>query len=679
MAGNGTTAPDRQLRNEWGIQSNLAALAAQVGDRAYADGLTMPWIEGFWGLTSLGWVFLGGAGGGITSVAQGDGITCTPNPIIAAGIVAVRYGNTATDVNTGNHTHSGAAGMGNILPPTSVTDPGTLNPANVLLNDHLNDPLIHSVAALQPYSPPERPDAFHFWNNLIDTHGYEVETGYETQRCMAYSATYANTYYVFMDDNILNAETETQICLRIENHNTTLGSKGARERVVWDVILQMYDYLGDPITQGMAKDMCLVIDQQDVLHIYFTADNYRSRGFKGVFDCYIPISGFATLQAPQMASGSAPPAPMNIIAQAELVNTVDGGDCTHMSAAYTSRYTLPLGTVTVVWRQDVGQSSLIWANNYDPTGVAGLRYTTLIPGGQIGLSESGVDADWPSVEFGAMNAYCMWVEDNGAGVYGWKFATSPNLAGGFLTWNVLASGLMVSDYIVGCPSDIEDPFSFVVSTYNGNLDIISAVCRNNGGQGEKVFVVIYGDFLTTGLGAAYNCSLYDTYRTNSPTVPTGVLGARTFFQLGITHILFGPGEDAPVVQMLHTERDGYFYSGGNVSTYSTYLTLFVPDLVAGIIPATIPISPSAVVGDSGLSALIVQISPKVHYAYYCYNRQWQNETSQPYRYYPMMVHGKLVLGTFTAKVGGGWSVEVISSLWMKDTPEYPFKNDVHIY
>ena len=143
--------------------------------------------------------------------------------------------------------------------------------------------------------------------------------------------------------------------------------------------------------------------------------------------------------------------------------------------------------------------------------------------------------------------------------------------------------------------------------------------------------------------------------------------------------LCASGEAAPVVMMLHTERDGYYYDAGESDTYATYLTLFVPDLVLGIIPATIPISPSAVVGDNGSGSLIAQISPKVHYAYNNYNRQWQNQTSRPYRYYPMMVHGKMVLGTFSAVAGGGWRIEVVSSLWMKDTPEYPFKNNVNIY
>lgn len=681
MAGTGTTAPDRQLRNEWGNQSNLGALAAEIGDRAYADGLTMPWIEGFWGFTSIGWVFFGGPGGGVTSIAQGDGITCTPNPIIAAGIVSARYGNTATDVNTGNHTHSGAANMGVILPPTSMTDPGVLNPANTLVDDHLRDALIHNIPANQEVYTSERPDAFHFWNNLIDTHGYEVETGYESQRCMAYSATYHNIYYLFADDNILNAEPETQLCLRIENHNATIGSKGARERVVWDVIIQLYDYLGAPIAQGMPKDMCITIDQQDVLHIIFTADDNINPGVKGVYDAYIPISSSAVLQAPQMASGSAPPAPMTQLVQAELVNTDHTANCVHPSAAYTNLYTLPLGTVSVVWSQSVGAVPTVYVNNYDPTVAAGTRYAGLIPGGQLALSNPGINADWPTIEAGAHNMYCMWLEDDGAGGAELKFGTSPDIPLGYLTWNVLAAGLSVADFVAGCPANVVDPFSMVVATMTTyNLDIISLVVRNNGGQGEKVFIVLYGNFLTTGLGAAYNCSLYDTYRTVSPRTASGApFGQRCFYQLGISHIQWATGQDAPVVMMLHTEKSGYYYSAGVQNTYATYLTLFVPDLTAGIIPATIPISPSAVIGDSGLAALISQISPKVHYAYYSYNRDWQNQLTRPYRYYPFMVHGKMVLGTFSAKVGGGWIIEVISSLWMKDTPEYPYKNDVHTY
>jgi len=54
--------------------------------------------------TGVKWAAPGGGGGGgtVTSVTQGTGVTCTPNPIVATGTVAVNYGTTGTTACVGN-------------------------------------------------------------------------------------------------------------------------------------------------------------------------------------------------------------------------------------------------------------------------------------------------------------------------------------------------------------------------------------------------------------------------------------------------------------------------------------------------------------------------------------------------------------------------------------------------
>jgi len=662
-----TEVPDQQLRDEWGNRASPTGLE-NISDRAYFNGTVPPYVEGYYILTSIGWVLLGGIAAGVTSIAQGNGITCTPNPIIALGIVSARYGDTATDVPLGSHTHTGlGGGAGLILPPTSMTDPGTLNAANTLIDDHVRDPTIHNIAALQEYMTPERPDAFHFIKNIAYPHDRRTETGFGSQRNYVYSQTYSNKYYLYTDADALISGPLVQ--LRIEHHDALIGTKTPLSRCVWDVMVNISDYLTNPIAQINPADMCLVIDDQDQLHLIFIADDNTHPATKGVYDAYIPIANHAALQVPPYADGVPPPPLITINVQAELVNTYHLSDCSHPSAAFSPNYGSIQGSVCIVWKQTDAAGTQLQTNSYDPAGVAGLRYTTLIPGGQIGISNPGLTVNFATIEFGVNNAYLLYDEGGGS-----KFATSPNTVLGVLTWNTMAAGISLDASITGVPSTMTDPVTMCIANYTtNNRDICFAVMRNGDGvQGEKILVIIFGNFLTSGIGAAYNCSIYDTYTAYSPHETNG----RSFFQLGISHISWSNTGYAPVLFLLHYDKDGTDFGVNNLNTFSVLMTLMIPDLVAGIIPSTIPISPRAATYYDGV-VNHAELSPKVHFAFYQYNRPWHHSTLRVYRYYPWMIFAKIEVGYEQTSQGG--NLYPVLSLWSKDSPEYPYKDNVATY
>ena len=503
----------------------------------------------------------------------------------------------------------------------------------------------------------EHPDAFHFFKTAGQApEGSAPITGYPSQRCIAKSSdTYNNHYYLFHNSGVGNK----LILLRIEHLSTTPGMKTALDRCVWDVEVNINEAYMPGDTPGTWElvsirpwDFCLVIDDNDILHIICIAE--AADGSDRVIDVVCDISAHSVLQEPSYATAVAPPEPMSITIIAETVTSLlsDNENCQHVTAAFTAHSLAnPIGsTVIVGWEQSTAPAPYgIYTNAYDPAQAPGSRY----PGVQALVD---ADASWPTIEVGGTYVYMTYVANSEP-----KFATSPF---DYTTWNILAPGTGINDLIANCPSTTH-PMSMCVARYTDTIDVIYFVIEDDdAGQGEKFLVVLLEDFLVTSIGASYNISVYDTFNP---------IESQMYFQLGINKIAWSSGENAPTLFMLHGKRG--LPIGSDYGPLEMHMTILSPDLTDGFIASDLPVSPAgASTSDQG--SLEAICTPMIHYAYEAYNRPWDGNPDVYYNYYPIMVYATLSI--YSWDIGNSKFLHSIS-LWIKDIPEYPYIGVVMAY
>lgn len=583
-----------------------------------------------------------------------------------AAVGAANVAGAGTEVPRSDHAHQGVHSIAEQGAAQLFGDVTVSEGANVTLTQFGNDIQIAAAGGGVSGSGVEKPDDFHYFKFAgSQLSGYRPVTGMASQRCIARSETYGNTYYLFTDE--YRVAVPMQFLLRIEHLTTTPGSKTALDRCVWDVEIEITgDYVGTAFSALHYGDCCLVIDDTDTLHIIFAGD-IQGEGFSGIFDAYLSIAANSELQEPIYAGPAAPPAPMNITTAAERVSIDALGvyDCTHPAAAFTpmSQIGIVGSSVWVTWRQTADLAGEIHINGYDPSAVLGSRYAVLPA---VRISPPGLACDYPSIEMGLNGAYVVYTDIIGSGVY---FATSPLFD--ILTW--LVSGVPLSAVIAGAP-DTDDPMSMCVANC-GSHDYIYILIRNTSGQGEKYMVVIADDYLTTGVGASYQVSVYDS--SNPLDAFEDSLKNRDFFQLGISKISWAAGENAPVLFVMHyMNMVGLVYNEETCMAYDVFMTIIVPDETDGFIASCIPIRPAAAsLAGQDPDDAIPTMEPKVHFAFYEYNRVWDGDVGVEYIYYPLMVFGKNELAV-------AYSVGVILLqivLYMKDVPEYPYLAEHGVY
>ncbi len=594
-------------------------------------------------------------GPGIDAVdAGGAQADVTPEWALVAAITQVAVANAAgvdTTVARGGHAHQGVHSIREVGQAMLYGDVLLSEGANITLAQVGQTITISATGSLAA-APTERPDKFHFFKTGgTALEGSDPLTGFPSQRAMARSSTYNNTYYLFKNNDML----PNQVMLRIEHLSTVPGVNTVLDRCVWDVEITIpFAFDRDPpgsitIDRIANDDYCLVMDDNDILHVIVIGDeDATSRSL--VLDALLDIPANTELQVPTYATVAAPPEPMAITQWAEIVTSTvtPGTDCSHVSAAFTANgIANPVGsTIIVGWDQNTAPLAFngVYTNAYDPVGAVGLRY----PGLQVLVAGSEFGAFFPTIEVGDNNVYMMYI-DIGKPV----FALSTF---DYTAWSTMAPGVGVSDVVVNCPETV-NPMSMCIATFDGTVDVIYFVIEDTDGQDEKYLVVLLEDFLTTGTGASYNISVYDTFNTNEPI---------KYFQIGLNKIAWTSEDCAPTVFMLHGKNG--LLETRDVGPVEIHLTIISPDLTEGFIAADLPVSPS---GGSRISAVTLDTMcrPKVHYAYEEYNRVWDGDAGVDYRYYPIMVYCTLSIYSWDTDSSQFTNV---ASLWIKDIPEYPY-------
>jgi len=597
-------------------------------------------------------------GPGINAVdAGGSQADVTPDWALVGDISSVGTADAAgvaTTVPRGDHAHQGVHSIREQGQAQLYGDVILAEGANITLAQ-VGQTITISASGSLAAAPTERPDKFHFFKTGGRApEGDAPQTGYPSQRCMARSDTYNNTYYLFRNVDLL----DNQFIIRVEHLSTTPGVNTALDRCVWDVEITIPDANNHGETPGTWTvdslpnfDFCMVIDDLDNLHI-ITIGEELATARQMTIDAIVDIGSNAELQVPSYATAAAPPEPMAISVTAETVTSdqTAGTTCSECSAAFTANSVAnPVGsTVIVAWIQSTAPLAFdnLYSNAYDPAAAIGGMY----PGVNVQVDGSGEESvNWPTVEVGSNYVYIMYIIGSSP-----KFAQS---AFDYTAWSIMAPGVGVSDVVANCPTTT-NPMSMCVATFGGTTDVIYFVIEDNAvGQGEKFLVVLLEDFLTTGTGASYNISIYDTFNANEP---------EKYFQLGINKIAWDSEDCAPTLFMLHG-KNGLGETRG-VGPIEIHMTIISPDLVSGFIASDLPISPSGGSRISGVN-LDAICMPKVHFAYEEYNRVWDGDASVDYTYYPLMVYATLSI--YSWDTDSSQFTNVVS-LWIKDIPEYPY-------
>lgn len=455
----------------------------------------------------------------------------------------------------------------------------------------------------------ERSDEYHHMHLLMENN--MICNGFPSQRRIV-TDSYGRKITLWADSTGV-----LYLTVEINPDNVTVKQ---RDVTIYKLAFVSYDTEPTPI--AASTDACMTIQPDNTIHIFFTS--LSGENPVDLYDAYFP-----TLLIPYE-----PDAPstgqQTLTLPAEKVNQLSDVEnpCSHPSAAASEKRVNGGYTVVVAYTQ-VDTTSRIMVQDYDPAAVPGSRYTT-VPA--VLLSDSKVNADFATVE-------CSYADVDATTWMNHVSYVMATLAGPwrlFYSREILAgwAGVLLpvdSGFYHINANDSNDDLS--APTMVINIDptagpVVSVVIQDMTNDSSLLFAFHFTPDIVSGVPVIFLDEALDVFDDTRPANGyVMVLGEDHVYirayQLGISNI----SDNEPI-------RYLYKYMGKSDRTGVTIIDFvlmyrqgYVQNLSAYFEPwVNVPLRNN--VGET-------QFVPKVHFAFFAYNREWRSAMEEPY--YPYNV------------------------------------------